>query len=411
MPSVKLSPIGNDQVVTTAGAPAVGWYWSTFAAGSSTPQTTYTSAAGTVPQAAQIVLNADGVPDSPIWLVAGLAYKFVLYDSSDVSQRTIDNVVGINDTSVSIAQWLSSGVTPTYISASQFSLVGDQTSEFHVGRRVQCTVTAGTVYGAITASAYTTLTTVTVALDSGSLDSGLSAVNLSLLRADNPALPKSSAVLESMGAAPLASPAFTGVPTAPTASQGTSTTQVATTAFVLAAAPPIGTVIHSISSTAPAGWLKANGLTIGSASSGATGLASADAAALFAVIWNSTNNTDFPVYTSGGVGTTRGASAADDFAANKRIAVPDLRGEFVRGLDDSRGVDSSRTMGSAQLDAMQGHQHSAFNVSGGAVAGGGAIGTPGNSGNPITDGVNGTPRTAAETRPRNIALMAYIRYL
>lgn len=189
MPSVKLSPIGNDQIVTHAGAPAAGWYWSAFAAGSSTPQATYTSSAGTVAQAAQITLNADGVPDNPIWLVAGLAYKFVLYDSSDVSQRTIDNVVGINDTSVSIAQWLASGATPTYISATQFSLVGDQTSEFHIGRRVQCLVTAGTVYGTITASAYTSLTTVTVLLDSGTLDSGLSAANLSILRADHGAMP------------------------------------------------------------------------------------------------------------------------------------------------------------------------------------------------------------------------------
>jgi hypothetical protein len=189
MPSVKLSPIANDQIVTHAGAPASGWYWSAFAAGSSSPQPTYTSSAGTVAQAAQITLNADGVPDNPIWLVAGLAYKFVLYDDSGVSQRTVDNVVGINDTSVSIAQWVASGLTPTYISANQFSLVGDQTTEFHVGRRVQATVTAGTVYGTITASAYTTLTTVTVALDSGALDAGLSAVNLSILRADHPAIP------------------------------------------------------------------------------------------------------------------------------------------------------------------------------------------------------------------------------
>jgi hypothetical protein len=37
-----------------------------------------------------------------------------------------------------------------------------------------------------------------------------------------------------LGAAPLASPGFTGVPTAPTAANGTNTTQLATTAYVLA---------------------------------------------------------------------------------------------------------------------------------------------------------------------------------
>lgn len=45
------------------------------------------------------------------------------------------------------------------------------------------------------------------------------------------------------GFAPLASPAFTGVPTAPTAAAGTDTTQLATTAFVkaaVAASPSVG---------------------------------------------------------------------------------------------------------------------------------------------------------------------------
>jgi hypothetical protein len=44
------------------------------------------------------------------------------------------------------------------------------------------------------------------------------------------------------GAAPLASPTFTGVPAAPTASFGTNTTQLATTAFVQAALPSTGVI-------------------------------------------------------------------------------------------------------------------------------------------------------------------------
>jgi hypothetical protein len=43
-------------------------------------------------------------------------------------------------------------------------------------------------------------------------------------------------VAEITGAAPLASPTFTGTPAAPTATSGTNTTQVATTAFVQTAA-------------------------------------------------------------------------------------------------------------------------------------------------------------------------------
>lgn len=50
-----------------------------------------------------------------------------------------------------------------------------------------------------------------------------------------------ASVRSAIGAAPLASPAFTGVPTAPTAAEGTSTTQLATTEFVAAALENIPT--------------------------------------------------------------------------------------------------------------------------------------------------------------------------
>ena len=50
------------------------------------------------------------------------------------------------------------------------------------------------------------------------------------------------AVADVTGAAPLGSPALTGVPTAPTAAPGTNTTQVATTAFVAASAPTAASI-------------------------------------------------------------------------------------------------------------------------------------------------------------------------
>lgn len=58
--------------------------------------------------------------------------------------------------------------------------------------------------------------------------------------------PTSSSFLSSIGAAPLASPAFTGVPTAPTAAAGTNTTQVANTAFVRA---ELALLVGSVPST------------------------------------------------------------------------------------------------------------------------------------------------------------------
>ena len=95
--------------------------------------------------------------------------------------------------------------------------------------------------------------------------------------------------------------------------------------------------------------------------------------------------------------------------------VPEIRGEFIRGLDQGRGIDAARAIGSAQTDAMQGHTHT-INVHTGFTGAGGegtdpgpwANGTPAIS-NPVSDGTNGTPRTAAETRPRNVALPYLIK--
>lgn len=192
----KLSPVFNDQTFTDDGDPAVGYKLFTYTAGSSSKQTTYSDAAGTIPNSNPIIINSLGYPtQGPIWLTEGTSTKFVLALPTDTDPptspiKTIDNVSGVGDNTVSVSQWVSSGVVPTYVSASSFTVLGDQTSEFQVGRRLQFTVSAGTVYGNITASAFTTLTTVTMQMDAGTvLDAGLSIVNLSLLKANPLAVP------------------------------------------------------------------------------------------------------------------------------------------------------------------------------------------------------------------------------
>lgn len=76
------------------------------------------------------------------------------------------------------------------------------------------------------------------------------------------------------------------------------------------------------------GWVRLNGRTIGSASSGASERANDDTEDLYSFIW--TNYADAICAVTGG----RGISAATDFAANKPIATLDMRNKGPFGLDD-----------------------------------------------------------------------------
>lgn len=195
--AVKPSALGpKPQFELTDGLPAVGNKLFFYVAGSvNTKQDTYTDSTGLSANTNPIVLNSLGTPATEIWWTEGLAYKVVYAPSTDTDPPTspiwsIDNLRGINDNSTTVDEWNASGVTPTYVSGTSFTLPGDQTSNFQIGRRLKFTVTAGTVYGRITASAYAALTTVTMQMDGSQvLDSGLSAVQLSILRNNVLSLP------------------------------------------------------------------------------------------------------------------------------------------------------------------------------------------------------------------------------
>jgi hypothetical protein len=186
--AVKLSPFGpKPQFFDSNGDPLSGGFLYFYAAGSSTPQDTYTTSAGSTANDNPITLNSRGESANQIWFTEDSTYKAVLKTSAGVEIWSSDNLSGINDTSVAQDEW-TGGTTPTYISATSFSVTGDQSSTYHVGRRLKSTNTAGTIYSTITAVAYSTVTTVTVVNDSGSLDSGLSVVSYGLLSANFPAL-------------------------------------------------------------------------------------------------------------------------------------------------------------------------------------------------------------------------------
>jgi microcystin-dependent protein len=147
---------------------------------------------------------------------------------------------------------------------------------------------------------------------------------------------------------------------------------------------PVGSIVYFAASAAPVGWFACSGAALNTT--------------IFQDLFNVIG------YTFGGSGDT--------------FNLPDLRGEFLRGWDGGRGVDSSRAFGSAQADAFQGHWHELY-----AQAGAGAQSVNSSSNgvpnttlpanfvrNSVTDGANGTPRTSSETRPRNVALLPCIKY-
>jgi phage-related tail fiber protein len=150
-----------------------------------------------------------------------------------------------------------------------------------------------------------------------------------------------------------------------------------------------GMVATFAMNTPPAGWLKADGAAVSRTTY----------AALFTAI-----------------GTTFGVGDG-----STTFNLPDLRGEFIRGWDDGRGVDSGRAFGSAQGFAMQNITGSvytrgadltsatgAFSVTSGAsvTIGGSSLSTS----NILNFAASNSATTAAETRPRNIALLACIKF-
>ena len=96
--AVNLSPVGGvaGQFFDNNGDPLVGGKLFTYAAGTTTPQVTYTSASGVTPNSNPIVLNGGGRVPAEIWLTDGLQYKFVLYSATDQLIGSWDNIVGIN---------------------------------------------------------------------------------------------------------------------------------------------------------------------------------------------------------------------------------------------------------------------------------------------------------------------------
>tara|TARA_R100001440_G_scaffold49815_1_gene69760 strand:- start:6577 stop:7713 length:1137 start_codon:yes stop_codon:yes gene_type:complete len=176
--------------------------------------------------------------------------------------------------------------------------------------------------------------------------------------------------------------------------------------FSLVAGVPTGSVFCMAIASVPSGYLECNGAAVSRTTY----------AALFTVIGTQ--------YGTGDGATTFG--------------LPDLRGEFIRGFDNNRGVDSGRSIGSTQTAQNQAHDHDADATAvssvtdpghkhttlghgtdddgGGRVTGSGDGGSSNSSMNNNSTGISVATSVSididnegGESRPRNVAMMYIIK--
>lgn len=173
-----------------------------------------------------------------------------------------------------------------------------------------------------------------------------------------------------------------------------------------------GDVVLSWTRTAPAGTMKANGAAVARSTYGA----------LDAAIY--CGDTDNPTASWGFRCTDPLNPTTSRSTTGTHIVLPDARGEFLRGWDDGRGVDSGRSFWAAQADALKAHTHGVTDPghSHGNVGGTNAIGTgqfaAGQSGNAFvlngnvnaSTGISIQSTGGSETRPRNLSPLICIRF-
>lgn len=136
---------------------------------------------------------------------------------------------------------------------------------------------------------------------------------------------------------------------------------------------PPGNISPYAGNAAPTGWLKCNGQLVSRETY----------SALF-----------------GAIGTAWGAG---DGATTFRL--PDLRGEFIRGWDDGRGIDPGREFASYQADEFKAHTHTHQQIE---IIGNGERDNNAQAGVNFI-GANTGSTGGSETRPRNLALLYIIK--
>jgi len=193
MPTVKLSPVYNGYNDNN-GVPNSGGKVTVNIAGTTTPATVYTDASGTVANTNPVILDSRGAPIDPIWLPAGQTYDLSMTTSADSPLTHVYNVSGINDTTVTVSEWILSGLTAEYISATSFKVPSDVTAFILPYTRLKIAYLTSYLYSSVSTAVYSAgFTTITVVNDGSSvLAAGIGAVSYSLISPVNLSIPKTA---------------------------------------------------------------------------------------------------------------------------------------------------------------------------------------------------------------------------
>jgi microcystin-dependent protein len=309
-----VTPTAKAQFIDAAGVPLAGGLLYTYAAGTTTPQATYTDSAATTPNSNPIVLDARG--EANIWL-GSATYKFKLADANNTELWTVDN---ISAPTTALSPVLSGNVVID-TNSSGTALTINQAGNGALIKSVD-TVTPSTVYFTVTNIGHIGINT---ASPSSEIDVADGAIQLSsaggaartVLSADATdsifeASDDRNFTIKTNNVARLTINSTDATSTIPVVLPGVPTTalQAATKSYVDLVMPP-GSLMAYAASTAPSGWLSCNGAAVLRATY-------ADLFSAISTTW----------------GTGDGSTTFN---------VPDLRGQFLRGYD-------SRVPGSGALD-------------------------------------------------------------
>ena len=238
------------------------------------------------------------------------------------------------------AAWINLGHTVVSATSSTIVVSGDQTSFYVAGRALRAD---GTDYGWVSSSTYGAPNT-TINVTGFSVSGTPTTVEVGILSASNQ-IPRSLTIQN------LNVSSFTAG-------------NIPASSFC-----PVGSIMDFAMNSPPTGWLECDG----------TAISRTTYASLFSA-----------------VGTTWGAGDG-----SSTFNLPDFRGEFRRGWDHGRGVDSGRAFASSQADELKAHAHTTGIV--------GAITVQLGPAYPVVTSGNTGSTGGSETRPRNIAVLTCIK--